>query len=238
MFNIVNSVQLRLRFFREDVVGLSLREFRRRINAELPDQARLSLGTLSNYERSEDRRPRAGPRAEFIAALKRAFPPLRLEWFILGEGEPTSVAEILTAPEGLETKAQVGEGSSFAARVLARYPDLELLSPGASAVFMSALTRLAMGEPRLALDEQGLLELAGDLRWLLLLPLGAWGFRHAPLYRAFSDYTVAMMHALSQLMPESGEGDPISDHAASILPGLRRSRPVGFQSVVETRGGG
>ncbi len=218
MFRDMDTVQSRLRFFRKDVQGLSLRDFRGRVNAELPERARVSLGTLSNYERDGGGSPRAGPRAEFLAALKRAFPPLRLEWLILGDGEPTTIAEQLAAPEGL----------SFAARVLARYPDLELLSPEASALFMAALTRMAMGEPKLALDEGDLMELAGDLRWLLLLPPGAWGFHHAPPYRAFSDYAVAMLHALSRLMPESGEGDPIADHAASILPRLRRFRQVGF----------
>ncbi|MYA33911.1 MAG: hypothetical protein F4164_08170 [Gemmatimonadales bacterium] len=209
---------------------MSLRDFRSRVNAELPEHARVSLGTLSNYEREAGGSSRAGPRAEFLAALKRAFPSLRLEWLILGDGEPTSLAERLAAPEGLETKAESSTGGepSFASRVLMRYPDLELLSPEASALFMAALTRLAMGEPKLALDEEDLLQLAGDLRWLLLLPAGAWGFRHAPPYRTLSDYAVAMLHALSLLMPESGEGDPIADHAASILPRLRRFRKVGF----------
>ncbi len=197
---------------------MSLRDFRGHVNAELPEHARVSLGTLSNYEREAAGSSRAGPRSEFLAALKRAFPPLRLEWLILGDGEPTIMAERLAAPEE----------PSFAARVLARYPDLELLSPEASALFMAALTRLAMGEPEMALDEGDLIQLAGDLRWLLLLPVGAWGFRHAPPYRAFSDYAVAMLHALSRLMPESGQGNPIADHAASILPRLRRFRPVGF----------
>ncbi|MDE2878856.1 hypothetical protein [Candidatus Palauibacter soopunensis] len=219
-----------MRFFRKDVQGLSLRDFRSRVNAELSEHARVSLGTLSNYEREAGGSSRAGPRAEFLAALKRAFPRLRLEWLILGDGEPTTIAERLAAPEGLETKAgSPADGErSFATRVLARYPDLELLSPEASALFMAALTRLAMGEPKLALDEGDLIELAGDLRWLLLLPPGAWGFRHAPPYRAFSDYAVAMLHALSQLMPESGDGDPIGDHSTSILPQLRRFRTVGF----------
>ena len=226
----MDTVQSRLRFFRKDVQGLSLRDFRGRVNAELPEPARVSLGTLSNYERDAGGSSRAGPRAEFLAALKRAFPPLRLEWLILGDGEPTTIAERLAAPEGLETKAgsATGEDPSFAAQVLARYPDLELLSPEASALFMAALTRLAMGEPKLALDEKDLMQLAGDLRWLLLLPPGAWGFHHAPPYRTFSDYAVAMLHALSLLMPESGEGDPIADYAASILPRLRGFRTVGF----------
>ena len=239
MFRYMNTVQSRLRLFRGDVLGLSLREFRRRVNAELSPADRLSLGTLSNYENTADGRSRAGPRAEFIGALKRAFPPLRLEWLILGEGAPTTVEERLAAPEGLERKAGGEEGETFAARVLERYPDLELLSPEASAMFMAALTRLAMGEPEMALDEPRLLDLAGDLRWLLFLPLGAWGFRHAPPYRTFSDYAVAVLHALAGLMPERGGGDPIEAYAASILPSLRRYRPVGFRqpgaSVVATQ---
>lgn len=209
---------------------MSLREFRARINAELPEEGRLSLGTLSNYEREGEGSPRAGPRTDFVAALKGAFPGLRLEWLILGDGAPTTVEARLAAPEGLEARAGArdGEGAAFAARVLERYPDLELLSPEASAAFMAALTRLAMGEPDMALDERRLLELAGDLRWLLLLPVGAWGFRHAPPYRAFSDYALALLHALSLLMPESGEGDPIEAHDDSVLPALRRIRRVGF----------
>jgi len=153
-------------------------------------EARLRLGSVQMVTTDE-------VLTEFLAALKRAFPPLRLEWLILGDGEPTTIAERLAAPEGLETKAgsATGEDPSFAARVLARHPDLELLSPEASALFMAALTRLAMGEPKLALDEKDLMQLAGDLRWLLLLPPGAWGFHHTPPYRTFSDYAVAMLHA-------------------------------------------
>ncbi len=259
----MNSVQSRLRFFRKHVQGLSLREFRRRINDRLPPEAQLSLGTLSNYERPDDQprtgprsgspaagtgspaagagasaagagasgaRHRPGPRADFIAALKKAFPQLRLEWLILGDGQPTVVAEELASPGGLEAKAR-GEGDdgvAFAGAVLERYPDLELLSPEASAMFMAALTRLAMGEREMALDEERLLDLAGDLRWLIFLPLRAWGFDHAPEYRVFSDYAVAALHGLSRLMPATGEGDPICDHAYSVLPRLRRVHSVGF----------
>ena len=112
--------------------------------------------------------------------------------------------------------------------MLARYPDLELLSPEASALFMAALTRLAVGEPDMALDEEQILELAGDLRWLLLLPLGLWGFRHAPPYESFSDYSVALLHALMQLMPAATRGDPAADYPGSTGPALRERVPVGF----------
>jgi len=231
----MDTVQQRLRHFREKVEGIALREFRDRINRQLPPDGGLSLGTLSNYERPPNGKRRPGPRAEFMGALKRAFPEVRLEWLILGEGQPTEVAQKLAAPDGLEARAEGGDsnsgaggGSRFAARVLERYPDLELLSPEASALFMAALTRLAMGEPNMAFDEDQLLELAGDLRWLVLCPLGAWGFQHDPPYRAFSDYAVAMLHALGLLMPETGRGDPVADYAESIGPRLRRRYPAGF----------
>ena len=93
---------------------------------------------------------------------------------------------------------------------------------------MAELTRIAMGEPDMAIDEEQLLELAGDLRWLVLYPLGIWGFQHAPPYRAFSDYAVSMLHALMQLMPDAGEGDRASDYQSSRGPNLRRLQPVGF----------
>jgi len=209
------------------VEGLSLRELQTAVNRRLGEDEALSLGTISNYERpAAGGTRRAGPRVEFVVALKRAFPDLRVEWLMFGEGQPTRVAEHLSAPEGLEAGA--AGGGSFAARVLARYPDLELLSPEASALFMAALTRFAMGEPGLTVDEEQLLELAGDLRWLLLAPLSMWGFRDAPPYEAFSDYSVALLHALMQLMPRPGEGDPIATYRESLCPRLRRSTPVGF----------
>jgi len=221
----MNTVQERLRHLRKEILGLPLREFRERINGQLPENGELSLGTLSNYETtSNGGRPRPGPRSEFLAALKCAFPEIRLPWVILGDGQPTELAERLASPDGLEGK----EGSRFAARILTRYPDLELLSPEASALFMAALTRLAMGEPRMALDEDHLLELAGDLRWMLLYPVRAWGFRHEPAYRELSDYAVAMLHALMQVMPDTGLGDDIGQYEGSSAPRLRELYPVGF----------
>ena len=93
---------------------------------------------------------------------------------------------------------------------------------------MAALTRFAMGEPERALGEEALLDLAGDLRWLVLLPLGLWGFHHAPPYDVFSDYCVGMLHALMLLMPAAGGGDPLSTRPTSALAELRDAHPVGF----------
>lgn len=234
MFKFMDTVQSRLRYLRETLEGLSLRDFRDRVNAELPPDEAVSLGTLSNYERPPGESKRPGPRAGFLAALTRAFPEVRLEWLVLGEGQPTRLAQTLASPDGIEARAQgaaAGErdpGTAFAARVLERYPDLELLSPESSALFMAALTRLATGEPDVAVRETDLLELAGDLRWLLFAPLAMWGFRHTPPYRVFSDYCVAMLQALMLLMPDTGDGDPIERYADSLAAELRGAHPVGF----------
>ena len=227
MFTCVNTVQERLRHLREHVLGLSLRDLQSAINAELDASDALSLGTISNYERpGPDGTRRPGPRIEFLGALRAAFPQVRLEWVMFGEGQPTRTAERLAAPAGLE--AGLADPDGFAARVLHRYPDLELLAPEGSSLFMAALTRLAMGEPDMALDEERLLDLAGDLRWLVLFPLRLWGFRHDPPYDVFSAYTVAMLHALSLLMAPAGDGDPVVEYGSSEAPRLREAFPAGF----------
>jgi hypothetical protein len=227
VYSNVNTVQERIRYWRSNIKGLSLREFQKLVNAQLPG-AEVSLGTVSNYEQvSSDGVQRGGPRASFVGAMKRAFPELRLAWLLLGQGEPTRMAQQLTGQGGLEgTGDEAGGEDSLTGRVLRRYPDLDLLSPEASALFAAALARYAMGEPDMHLTEEHLIELAGDLRWLLLLPTTGWGFEHEPDYDRFSAYCVAMLHALMQAMPGSGQGDPVADYQGSGVRALREGRPV------------
>ena len=78
------------------------------------------------------------------------------------------------------------------------------------------------------ISEDEILELAADLRWLLFLPLAVWGFDHEPDYETFSNYGVAMLHALMLLMPASGRGDPILLRDDSPMPKLRGTTRVGF----------
>jgi hypothetical protein len=238
----MDSVQERIRFWREEVKGRSLRQFQGAVDAQLPSELQVSLGTVANYERAIGAGGRrAGPRAEFVAGLKRACPELRLAWLLLGEGEPTELGQTLAREGGLEgdesnaetASAAGGESGAASAvslttRILARYPDLELLAPEASALFTAALTRYAMGEPGMEIDEEQLLKLAGDLRWLLWLPVSTWGFDHEPGYERFSAYCVAMLQALMLAMPSSGRGDPIARHGASIVARLRAEHEVGF----------
>lgn len=222
----LNSVQERLRHFREHVRGLSLREMLASVNAELAEADRISLGTLSNYERAPTSgASRGGPRASFLGALKRAFPELRLRWLLLGEGPPTELGGRVQALAGRE--AAPAEGG-LGGRLRAAHPDLELLSPEASALFLGALTRYATGEPRMELDEEAILELAADLRWLLFLPFRLWGFEGRPDYERFSEYCVAALHALALAMPSPGEGDPVVAYPRAPNRGLRERLEVGF----------
>ena len=223
----MDTIQSRLRHWREEIRGLSLRDLRAAVNAHLPEPERVSLGTVSNYERPPGADGAgAGPRAGYLAALKRAFPELRLRWLLLGEGRPTELAERVGGRGDLEGGRL--EEDPLAARILARHPDLELLSPEASALFTGALTRYATGVPELDLTEDQLLELAADLRWLLFAPLRLWGFRHAPDYERFAVYSVAALHALMLAMPGSGDGEPGVRYGDYPNRRLRASLSVGF----------
>lgn len=223
----LNSVQERLRYWRERVKALSIRKFRAAVNAELAAERQVSLGTVSNYERPPRAERSAVPRADYVAAVKAAFPEIRLAWLLTGEGEPSAVGQRVLETAGPD--GPTGDPASLGGRVLAAHPDLALLSPEASALFLGALTRYAMAEPGMALDEGRILELAADLRWLLLLPPALWGFRHDPDYERFSDYSVAMLHAVMLALPGPGEGDPAVAYDAAPNRRLREALAVGFE---------
>lgn len=85
-----STVQERLAHWRKGIKRVSLREFQRVVNNHLPPHAQVSVGTVRNYELAPgDQTHSPGPRAEFIAALKAAYPDLSLNWLLLGEGPPT-----------------------------------------------------------------------------------------------------------------------------------------------------
>jgi len=81
-----DTIQARFKRWREKS-GHSLREVREAANAHLPEERRVSVGTVSNYETSN----MAPPRSDFVAALKRAYPDLNTTWLLTGEGEMTEI---------------------------------------------------------------------------------------------------------------------------------------------------
>ena len=89
-----DSVNERLRYWRKEVARISQAELAGNVNALLEESDQVAVTTVSNYERSTE------PRASFLAALKRSFPDLNLDWLITGKGNPEAwesrVAEVLS----------------------------------------------------------------------------------------------------------------------------------------------
>jgi hypothetical protein len=87
----LRTLQERFGYWRQEVAGLSLRALQEAVNAHLTPGSQVSLGTVSNYEGGSENEPMPGPRAEFLVALKRAFPNLNLNWLLFGAGSPTEL---------------------------------------------------------------------------------------------------------------------------------------------------
>jgi hypothetical protein len=77
------TIQERLRYWRRSVIRLSQGKLLEVLKPHLAKEDRIAVSTLSYYER------RIEPRASFLAALKRAFPDLNLDWLLTGQGQPT-----------------------------------------------------------------------------------------------------------------------------------------------------
>ena len=77
-----DSLHERLRFWRTDVIGVSQVALCQAVNHYLSEAEQVGVTTVSNYERTTE------PRASFLAALKRVYPALNLDWLITGEGRP------------------------------------------------------------------------------------------------------------------------------------------------------
>lgn len=80
----LETLQGRLRHWREKVVKLTLREVWEAVNTHLPEGESISLATVNNYEAPRHQ----PPRTSFLIALKKAFPDLNLEWLLFNTGEP------------------------------------------------------------------------------------------------------------------------------------------------------
>lgn len=86
-----DSVHERLRFWRTEVVGVSQLGLCDVVNGYLSEAERVGVTTVSNYERTTE------PRASFLAALKRVYPALSLNWLVTGEGRPLQ-SSVTAAP--------------------------------------------------------------------------------------------------------------------------------------------
>lgn len=80
----LKSFAERLLHLRLDVLGMTQREFWRRINNKLPEEDSLrSPSSLYNFEVGE-----SSPRVGWLVGLKHAFPAVSLDWLLFGAGPP------------------------------------------------------------------------------------------------------------------------------------------------------
>jgi hypothetical protein len=89
------GIASRLAYWRKTVLNVPLREIEERVNKHLEDGSKAKLSTIHGFETTVTKsgKTRPSPRAEWIAALKQAYPYLNLDWLLFGRGEPTIVAE-------------------------------------------------------------------------------------------------------------------------------------------------
>ena len=81
----LKTVNKRLKYWRNSV-RLSQGEFLTTLRPHLPKDEQFSVSMVSYYENSIE------PRASFLAALKKAYPDLNLNWLLTGE-EQASISE-------------------------------------------------------------------------------------------------------------------------------------------------
>jgi hypothetical protein len=221
----LETIQHRLRWWREERAGVSLRKLQELLNDVLPEEHRISFNTLANYERPEPSGAvKPGPRAEILAGLKTLYPDLRLEWLVTGEG-PRTLGE-----EKLMDKSR----EALATLDAAGHPGLSRLSSAQRAVLLEALARyvsgVKQGSELLESEDSAelLAQLAADFLWLVLLPLrttrpAVWGFQRNLSSEDLHRYLTAMIHALELATPGQGEGDSVADYRDSLIPTLRKA---------------
>jgi len=94
-FRNLETIQSRFWYLRNRVLGVTLQELCHAVNRHLEEP--VALSTVSNFEArgatAPERKRASEPRASFLAALRRAYPHIELEWLVLGEGPATVVSE-------------------------------------------------------------------------------------------------------------------------------------------------
>ncbi len=102
-----DSVQARLKHWREEIAKLSQAQLCELVNGHLPKGKAVVVSTVSNYERTTE------PRASFLAALKQAYPELNLDWLVSGEGKLVAteqeITEMLHTLQSQEGRSALGQ---------------------------------------------------------------------------------------------------------------------------------
>jgi hypothetical protein len=141
-----DTVHERLRYWRTAVARVSQASLCNAVNRRMPDEGRVAVTTVSNYERTTE------PRASFLAALRLAYPALSLEWLVTGEGRPLGASRgTLQMPDGTAAPAE----QEWAAGLL-NQPGMHrfrVLPLAATHVLLAFLDEVRQSEPDYQLDQ-------------------------------------------------------------------------------------
>ncbi len=99
------TIHERLKYWRNEVLGVSQSRLCETVNSHLPEEDRVAVTTVSNYERTTE------PRGSFLGALKKAYPEINLEWLVAGQGKLLA-SEQRTAEALRKARAENGEGNT------------------------------------------------------------------------------------------------------------------------------
>lgn len=178
--------------------GLSLREVMEAVNEHLPPGRRIrTKSTISNYEKTASDKP--PPRADFLAALKEAFPTLNVDWIITGR------RSMYALQEGRQEYREM---------LREKVPAYAAFPESVQELFRDTLTRYIAGSrmpwPK-GDPETFTVEVAKDVLFLVNLPAKA--VRDAPFgsERVWETYLLAMLQAVRIALPRRGEGDARTD---------------------------
>lgn len=211
----IDSPQRRLRHYRE-LEGLTLREFAAAVNRFLPEIKQVTHATVSNYEVST----RPGPRVEWLAALKKAFPDLRLEWVATGVGAMTVVGEQWRqAPTDEQTM------------MLTAKSNWQALPHGTHSVFeelLGALIRTADGAVPMHLQ----LFAAEQIGDHIYAPFGRWGYltMEEVSTETLRVYATSVLNALTLIVAEANSASVAELEEAQEAYDDRKAQPKDSQS--------
>ncbi len=215
-----DSVQARLKHWREEIAKVSQAQLCELVNRHLPKGKGVVVSTVSNYERTTE------PRASFLAALKHAYPELNLDWLVSGEGKLVAaeqeIAEVLRTLQS-EGRSALGQ--------LVQQPGLQrfrTLPEPAAHVVLAFLQEVKLSTPEYRKENQRpWREFLQRFTPIFFEPLQAprnFATKEALSEHETTTYAVSLVATLRPLVPSFRSHDPM--RVASPAP-LERSPSAG-----------
>lgn len=203
----------RLRQWR-DFHDLSYGKLADAVNENLPEDRQIHRVTFHDWEKQE----RPSPSPDRLRAILRAFPSMRTEWLLWGEGSPVVTKEEMEEKVGGQ---RTEEG--LLDQIKREHPKVRQFDAATRELLVSVLTDWALAfEDGGDVSDEKLVEMAGAL----LHPIRAFtegvpGFRTAGEDgRGFQQFARATLQALSLHIRGRGEAGPVEHAPGTMLESL------------------